>query len=110
MQALGSQCCQDTVCLYSRFVIKEDSKMCHFVLTLYRLLKCIQSCNTVSVFRYRKTRKPGIVVPFLPLTFIVAYLGDMAYGTKMKRIRGAILMVHYLTTAICWYLFNYAHL
>jgi len=28
------------------------------------------------------------MVPFLPLTFIVAYLGDMAYGTKMKRIRG----------------------
>ena len=41
-----------------------------------------------SVCRFRKTRKPGIIVPFLPLTFIVSYLGDMAYGTKMKRIRG----------------------
>lgn len=42
---------------------------------------------TGAVAGFRKTRKPGIIVPFLPLTFIVAYLGDMAYGTKMKRMR-----------------------
>ena len=45
------------------------------------------------MFRYRKTRKPGIIVPLLPLTFIVCYLGDMAYGTKMQRIRGEMLHI-----------------
>ena len=38
-----------------------------------------------------------MIVPFLPLTFIVSYLGDMAYGTKMKRIRGTLIVE--LTTA-----------
>lgn len=42
---------------------------------------------TGAVVGFKKSRKPGILVPFLPLTFIVGYLGDMAYGTKMDRIR-----------------------
>lgn len=40
-----------------------------------------------AVAGYRRSRKPAIIAPFLPLTFIVSYLGDMAYGTKMMRIR-----------------------
>jgi len=35
------------------------------------------------------------MVPFFPLTFIVAYLGDMAHGTKMKRIRGDSLQLQF---------------
>lgn len=27
------------------------------------------------------------MAPLLPLTFIVAYQGDLAYGTKMQRIK-----------------------
>ncbi|CAB3372455.1 Hypothetical predicted protein [Cloeon dipterum] len=36
---------------------------------------------------FRRTRKPGVLVPLLPLTFVVAYHGDMAYGNKLHRIR-----------------------
>ena len=41
-----------------------------------------------ALCRYSKMRKPAILVPALPLTFIVAYIGDMAYGSKMTRIKG----------------------
>jgi len=54
----------------------------------YDSVEYITSHYAYAVFRFKKTRKPGIIAPFLPLTFIVAYLGDMAYGTKMQRIRG----------------------
>ncbi|XP_013789797.2 plasminogen receptor (KT)-like, partial [Limulus polyphemus] len=37
---------------------------------------------------FKKTRKPLTLVPFLPLTFIVGYQADMAYGTKLHRIKG----------------------
>jgi hypothetical protein len=36
---------------------------------------------------FRRTRKPGVLIPLLPLTFIVAYQADMAYGNKLHRIR-----------------------
>ncbi|XP_046405237.1 plasminogen receptor (KT) [Ischnura elegans] len=37
---------------------------------------------------YRRGRKPGVLAPLLPLTFIVGYQADMAYGNKLHRIRG----------------------
>ncbi|XP_027217103.1 plasminogen receptor (KT) isoform X1 [Penaeus vannamei] len=36
---------------------------------------------------FRRTRKPGTLVPLLPLTFIVAYQADLAYGSKLNRIK-----------------------
>ncbi|KAF4533094.1 hypothetical protein B566_EDAN003814 [Ephemera danica] len=36
---------------------------------------------------FRRTKKPGVLIPLLPLTFIVAYQADMAYGNKLHRIR-----------------------
>lgn len=36
---------------------------------------------------FRHTRKPGVLAPLLPLSFVVAYQADMAYGNKLHRIR-----------------------
>ena len=36
---------------------------------------------------YRRTRKPGFLMPIIPLTFVLAYQADLAYGTKLQRIR-----------------------
>lgn len=33
-----------------------------------------------------KSKKPQVIAPLLPLTFIVGYQGDLAYGSKMSRI------------------------
>ena len=37
--------------------------------------------------RYKITRKPVALAPLLPLTFLVAYQADLAYGTKVNRIK-----------------------
>jgi len=37
---------------------------------------------------YKKSRRPGILVPLVPLSFIFAYQIDLAYGNKLHRIRG----------------------
>ncbi len=37
--------------------------------------------------RFRRTRRPGAIAPLLPLTFLVGYQADLAYGTKVSRIR-----------------------
>lgn len=36
---------------------------------------------------YRITKNPAALAPLLPLTFIVGYQGDAAYGSKMNRIK-----------------------
>nr|CAD7430118.1 unnamed protein product [Timema monikensis] len=38
--------------------------------------------------QFRRTRKPGVLAPLLPLSFIGGYQADMAYGNKLHRIRG----------------------
>ena len=34
-----------------------------------------------------RTKKPAAVAPLLPLTFLVGYQADLAYGSKVARIR-----------------------
>ncbi|XP_026332814.1 plasminogen receptor (KT)-like [Hyposmocoma kahamanoa] len=36
---------------------------------------------------YRKTKKPALLVPLFPLTFVTLYYWDFAYGNKIHRIR-----------------------
>lgn len=40
-----------------------------------------------SIAGFRKTRKPVALVPLVPLTFIVGYFGDLAYGNKIVRMK-----------------------
>ena len=43
--------------------------------------------NLNFLTRFRSTRKPVTIAPLLPLTFIVGYQADMAYGNKINRIK-----------------------
>ena len=36
---------------------------------------------------FARTKKPAAIVPLLPLTFVVGYQADLAYGSKVNRIR-----------------------
>ncbi|XP_064625826.1 plasminogen receptor (KT)-like [Lineus longissimus] len=36
---------------------------------------------------FRRTRNPGVVAPLVPLGFVLAYNYDLAYGSKIHRIR-----------------------
>ena len=54
---------------------------------------------SLLLYRFAKSKKPGVLVPFVPLTFIVAYQAHLAYGNKIKRIRGKLL--HYISCVIC---------
>lgn len=36
---------------------------------------------------FSKTKKPALLTPLLPLTFVTLYFWDLAYGNKVHRIR-----------------------
>lgn len=36
---------------------------------------------------YRRSGKPGVLVPLLPLSFVFGYQIDMGYGNKIQRIK-----------------------
>ncbi|KAA0204016.1 hypothetical protein HAZT_HAZT000790 [Hyalella azteca] len=40
---------------------------------------------------YRRSRKPGTLVPLLPLTFILGYQTDMCYGSKLARLKSEFM-------------------
>ena len=42
------------------------------------------------LFRFLKTKKPALLGPILPLSFIVGYQADFAYGTKITRVQGSL--------------------
>ena len=43
------------------------------------------------VHRFIKTRRPVTIVALVPLSFIMGYQLDMAFGNKMERITGECL-------------------
>lgn len=44
--------------------------------------------TVAMVAGYRRSRTPGVLVPLLPLTFVLGYQTDLAYGNKLHRIKG----------------------
>eukprot|EP00092_Neocalanus_flemingeri_P088195 GFUD01111410.1.p1 GENE.GFUD01111410.1~~GFUD01111410.1.p1 ORF type:complete len:154 (+),score=49.66 GFUD01111410.1:220-681(+) len=36
---------------------------------------------------FARTKKPAAIAPLLPLTFLVGYQADLAYGSKLNRIK-----------------------
>lgn len=40
------------------------------------------------IISYRRTKRTGTLIPIFPLTYIVAYQADLAYGSKLIRIQG----------------------
>ncbi|WAR23364.1 PLRKT-like protein [Mya arenaria] len=44
-------------------------------------------CALAGVAGFAKTKKPGPLIPLVPLSFIFGYQYDLAYGTKMERCR-----------------------
>ncbi|KAL3869614.1 hypothetical protein ACJMK2_042281 [Sinanodonta woodiana] len=36
---------------------------------------------------FAKKKNPGVIAPLIPLTFILGYQFDLAYGTKIKRLQ-----------------------
>ncbi|XP_065290139.1 plasminogen receptor (KT) [Dermacentor albipictus] len=56
---------------------------------LFYWLTAFYVASSAALFvGYRRTKKPLMLAPILPMTFILAYQGDLAYGSKLERIKG----------------------
>jgi len=42
---------------------------------------------TGLIATFTRTKKPAAIIPLVPLSFIVGYQADLAYGTKLNRIK-----------------------
>lgn len=68
---------------------------------------CVSTVGFIG--RFNRTKRPGTLAPIVPLTFIVAYYADLAYGTKVHRIIGSKLFTSSLTTIMvcdCFFFFQ----
>lgn len=41
-----------------------------------------------SLLRYQRLKQPMTLTPMVPLTFVTAYFADLAYGSKLHRMKG----------------------
>lgn len=59
---------------------------------LFALTITILKLNLINVCfsecRYRITKRSNNLIPIVPFTFTIAYVADLAYGSKQHRIRG----------------------
>ena len=56
-------------------------------------LKCVHTYVMAHMYcRFLKTKNPATLVALIPLSFIMGYQLDMAFGNKMERIAGKFLL------------------
>lgn len=52
---------------------------------------------------YQRTRRPVTLVPMVPLSFVMGYYADLAYGSKIHRIKGMYSMYVYTILLLSTY-------
>lgn len=76
---------------------KNTIAAANFVHNTYRIFILISFALVSKRLKYIsyslvKKGKPVLLAPLLPLSFALAYLADLAYGNKIHRIRGTLLV------------------
>ena len=56
-------------------------------------MKGMQHAVMITVGRFKRSKKPAAIAALLPLTFIVGYQWDFAYGNKMERVKGTEIVL-----------------
>ncbi|XP_037288454.2 plasminogen receptor (KT) [Rhipicephalus microplus] len=77
--------------IYKRYLMHQRLfalKIAHARELFFWIAAFYVSSSAALLAGYRKTKKPLILAPILPMTFILAYQGDLAYGSKLVRIKG----------------------
>lgn len=61
---------------------------------LFYWLASFYGVATVGLIgRFNSTKRPAVLAPIVPLSFLVAYYADLAYGTKIHRITAEAEMI-----------------
>ncbi|XP_053618147.1 plasminogen receptor (KT) [Plodia interpunctella] len=61
--------------------IARNRDLCFWITAFY------VTAGTGLITGFRRTKKPFLLVPLVPLTFVTLYHWDLAYGNKIHRIR-----------------------
>jgi Uncharacterised conserved protein (DUF2368) len=61
---------------------------------LFYWIASFYGVSCVSLFsRFRSTKRPVVLAPILPLSFVLGYYADLAYGSKLHRIAAEAEMI-----------------
>lgn len=55
---------------------------------------------------YQRTRRPVTLLPMVPLSFVMAYYADLAYGSKIHRIKGKSISTSFVCHRYCFNFLN----
>ena len=51
------------------------------------------SKNNIFSFRFARIKRPAVLTPLVPLSFVLLYFGDLGYGSKTDRIKREAEMI-----------------
>lgn len=59
------------------------------------LLLVVDSCIITShlISRFSRVKRPAVLTPLIPMSFVLLYVGDMGYGSKVHRIHAEAEMI-----------------
>ena len=67
----------------------KKEKVCHHCVFIMVSFACDHIFPLLLfLHRFMKSKKPAVLIPFLPLSFVVGYQADYVHGSKVSRIRG----------------------
>lgn len=67
--------------------IAKNREMFFWLSTFY----VVTSMGLIS--KFRRMKRPAILAPLVPMTFVIGYYADLAYGTKVHRINAEAEMI-----------------
>lgn len=44
-------------------------------------------------FRFARVKRPAVLTPLIPMSFVLLYVGDLGYGSKVHRIHAEAEMI-----------------
>lgn len=65
--------------IVSKFVLKFSYQFHHLM--------------TLRNFRFARVKRPAVLTPLIPMTFVLFYVGDLGYGSKVHRIHAEAEMI-----------------
>lgn len=57
---------------------------------LLNVNNCITFC---LISRFSRVKRPAVLTPLIPMSFVLLYVGDLGYGSKLHRIHAEAEMI-----------------
>lgn len=64
-----------------------------FKVISYHFRNLCETFKCLIGFRFARVKRPAVLTPLIPMSFVLLYVGDLGYGSKVHRIHAEAEMI-----------------